>query len=217
MKKPQRIGTSKNPIKPNVEHGSLSGIDNERGLLHRFILPNASLKPKGNPDAYFDFKYADEADFLCSFIANLTSNPNLTKTEFKIGISLYDLLQNNDGKVFITTSRNIDPYRTIGEDEELFIGKELDLLASDIEDQPLYQLLKDKYGINVNTDVMNKVIRRLHSFHYITVTNITHNNLYKDNTINPENKKRRAYLKHIKLYEGMIKRTLVGKWLSKGI
>jgi len=210
-----RVGSTKNPIKTIQEHDKLSTlglIDYARPLLQKHI----KTKVDEGEEVYFDFGNKPSAQTSGLFLKNLISNPFLSTLELKIGVALFDLLSYSEGEIFITTTRKIVLHEGDSDDSTFFTGQGESIDWRDFNEIPLQKILSDNYKINVTTDEMNKRLKRLHDFHYISVTGITYDNVYsKQRTSTPKGNKRQSYLKLIQLYEGMSEKSLVGKWKEK--
>ncbi len=203
------VGTETNPLKLKNQHQNteLAQKFAAQGKLyiHRPLLQ--ACTKNNNGEGGFAFDKAAEESF--SYVANILSNPNLTPTETKVAIALHNILVGG-GMAFICTSNKLKT-KNCGEDGIIYIGKSGDWVP--LEETPLHQLLFKKYRIKVSTDVLNKILARLDSFHYINITPVIPENSYvecEDRIIKP-----RAYYKHIALNEMMDYKKLVNVWVKE--
>jgi predicted transposase YbfD/YdcC len=234
-----KIGSAEYPIQLKKEHDTYQSITEgtaERNLLHKFTIKSES-RLKGGHLTSEDFDEYDDPGFRFSyvkkdeigyelFMSNIISNPHLPVLCMRVAIALYLLLDNvaNNEDVFITTSRKLN-YDEIGDDGFVYIGKSSeDFLIN--EDSRLTQILNADFNLDIPTKVLNKVLDTLHSFHYITVTDISPDNLHKNakEQWNKENKNKktgkkkfRACVKHIRLNSLLREISLIHKWLPKDV
>jgi len=204
------IGTKENPLKLKNQHQNTELAKKfaaqGKHYIHRPLLQACTKNNNGEGGFAFDKAHEENFD---NYVANILSNPNLTPTETKIAIALQNKLFACDGTVFICTSNKLDT-ESFGDDGIICIGKNDEYAF--VEKMPLHQLLSKEYGIKVNTDVLNKTLGRLDSFHYINLTPVILENGYikcKERAEKP-----RAYLKHIALNDMMESKSLVNAWIK---
>jgi hypothetical protein len=216
------IGTKNHPIKlKKINDGDYSE-SKERLLLHKHTKKKIKGKEDLGDDSLFKFKKLEvSGDEYFTFSHNLISNPILTPQEIKLGLVLYYLLVGKKwGDIFITASRTLN-YDNL---EELFVrkGKKLNMFRID-ENSILKGVLLNDFNTTINNQRLNEAITRLHQFGYITVTEVTPDNLYyksrkRWNTAYPDKiigkTNFRAYLKHIVLNPNMEKKILVNRWFK---
>jgi predicted transposase YbfD/YdcC len=234
-----KVGSQEYPIKLKKEHDTYQSITEgsaERNLLHKFTIKSES-RLKGGHLTSEDFDEDDDPGFRFSyvkkdeigyelFMSNIISNPHLPVLCMRVAIALYLLLDYriNDSDVFITTSRKLN-YDKIGDDGFIYIGKGLeDYLIN--EDSRLIHILNTDFNLNISTKVLNKILDTLHSFHYITVTDISPDNIHKNvkeqwdkenKTKESDKTKFRACVKHIRLNPLLREISLIHKWLPKDV
>lgn len=220
-----KVGSNKHPIKLVSEHDETYDSESssaKRKLLHKYT----KLTEKQNPDSNFDFKHIEKADIgYMLFFHNIVANSNLPSLSVRVGIALYLLLWHTKrGEVFITTSRKLafDDYGSLG---SIFIGKGNGKNEEYIlnEDSKLLPILINDFNIDITYNQLNKTLKNLHQFHYITITGITPDNLYaegrkkwnRDNSDQIIGKtKFRANIKHINLNFILEDKLLIKKWVS---
>jgi len=204
------VGTIENPLKLKNQHQdtelSKKFAAKSKLYIHRPLLQKCTKNNNGEDGFAFDKAHEDRA----SYVANILSNPNLTPIEIKVAIAIHNILEGSwDGNVFICTSNKLN-IENCGEDGLIYIGKNGDWAL--LEETPLHQLLLKIYGIKISTDVLNRTLARLDSFHYINLTAVIPENGHiecKQRSIKP-----RAYFKHIALNEMMAYKNLVNTWVK---
>jgi hypothetical protein len=218
------VGSREHPLKLVGEHdGTYETGTNQskRKLLHKYT----KLTEKQKPDSNFDFKHLKKENIsYMLFFHNVIANSNLPSLSVRVVMALYFLISyTNSGLVFITTSRNLK-VDDCGFLDNIFIGKGKSQKEYTIdEDSELLSILIRDFNIDINYNQLNKTLKNLHQFHYITVTSITPDNLYEDSKKvwdkeNPQQKigkaRFRASLKHINLNFILEDKLLVKKWVG---
>lgn len=211
-----RIGTKNNPIR-------LVNESIERPLLVQCCRNTSS--------GGFDFH--DLQDFGEDvYLRNVISNPFLTGQEIKLAIYFFVELEGESGKVFSTSTDLFGflPANTYG---EWFFDKETEDWRSGIafgfEDTlrskiiftnehgyyPSLVIAASSMGIKVTSHRLIALIRRLHDFGYITVTDITLRNTYEYTHSPKDSEESRARLRHIRLCKGMQRKDLSSRWYNR--
>lgn len=205
-----RIGTSSNPIKPVSE-------STPRKLLLKHC-KNTSI-------GFFDFhslpNFGND-----TYILNVLFNSHLSPQEVKFAIYFHEELS-KVGKVFSTSSGNFCPANEYGEGfiedgkycEGVVIGgidsiKQITCKTNEEGYFPSLMCLADSMGMKLTPQGMTKLVRRLHDFGYITVTDITPANTYTPPALHKKTEYR-ARLRYIRLCEGMRWKDISARWLSK--
>lgn len=207
----KKPGSFDNPIMIKNKHQNieLSKEYARRGELyiHRPFLQKSTKHNNGDE---FAFDKAPEGDE--HFVLNVISNPNLQPLDIKIALALFELLDwrnNGEGMVYLCTSKEIDleNYGELGGDIVFSDG-----FVREIEPTPLTKQLSNLFKTSVSNDILNKVLTRLDSFHYINVTPVTMSN---SKLTKPEQKtsKSKAYLKLIEINEMMDTKNLTNIWV----
>lgn len=207
----KKPGSFDNPIIIKNKHQNieLSKEYARRGELyiHRTFLQKST---KHNYGDEFAFDKAPEG--YEHFVLNVISNPNLQPLDIRIALALFEILEwrhSGEGKVYLCTSKELDleNYGELGEDIVFSDGFEREIDPTPLTEQ-LYKLFKTL----VSTDILNKVLARLDSFHYINVTPVT---MANSKLAKPELKtsKSKAYLKLIEINEMMDTKNLTNIWV----
>lgn len=211
-----RIGTENNPIR----------------LVNESIKRDLLIKHCRNTfSGGFDFhSLPDFGEDV--YLRNVIYNPFLSGQEIKLAIYFFIELELESGKVFSTTVDSYDfvPVNTYG---ELFFDIETDGMRAGIafgrEDSlksqvvfantdgyyPSLAIAASSMGIKVTSHRLLALLRRLHDFGYITVTDITSRNTYDYENLASDTNDSRARLRHIRLCKGMQKKDLTNRWLPR--
>lgn len=209
-----RLGSLSNPIK----------LVNE-SIVRDLLVKHARHTSRG----IFDFNSLPDQDYD-SFIMNVLTNPHLTFQEAKLAIYFHQYLP-NEGTVYTTSfSNSFMPAYTYGglfkDKKELrdgiLIGTE-DSIRGYVEycdDDGEYVRLPDiseMLCMKLTSQKLLGLLKRLHDFGYITITDINEKNTYFKSKKNTEkkDKRTRARLRHIRLCRGMCNKDLSGRWLPK--
>ncbi|WP_306522198.1 hypothetical protein [Rheinheimera sp.] len=205
-----RIGTKKNPIK----------LVNE-SISRRLLLAHC----KNTSSKHFDFHSLPNFGEDC-FIENVLFNPHLTLPEVKLAIYFFGELADG-GQIFTTSfAEDFRPALLYGDvfevDEEFIDGMAIgsdESLRSEVaySNEGYYTslpLITSRMGMKLTSQRLINLLRRLHDFGYVTVTDITPDNSYEPPN-KADKKVSRARLRHIRLHNGMRKKDLTGRWLSK--
>lgn len=200
-----RIGTSDNPIK-------LVSESTPRSLLLKHSR-STSLDE-------FDFhKLPDSEDD--AYINNIIFNNHLTLQEVKLAVYFHERLAYN-GAVFSTSnSEKFCPMKEYGDIDigGLVIGSDgsfdQDIVdADEYGEFPSLLNLTTAMGMQLTPQGITNLVRRLHDFGYITVTDITPINTFTPKK--PSLKQTyRARLRHIRLCEGMRRKDISSRWISR--
>lgn len=205
-----RIGTFDHPVK-------LVSEDAPRKLLLKHIL----LTSHG----VFDFhKLADFGSD--TYILNVLFNNHLTLQDVKLALYFHEELADG-GKVFSTSSSNFCPANQYGEGiiENGIYRKFLVIGSNDSFKQDICYTNEEGYfpslihlttsmGMKLTPQGITNLVRRLHDFGYITVTDVTPANTYNPSEANKK-ASYRARLRHIRLCKGMCQKDLSGRWISR--
>lgn len=158
------------------------------------------------------FKDEPKGDVIDDFFhLNLVSNPFLSSSDIAIGTALYYLLtklsSNLDGELFWTATPK--PFSTDNyEDNQFWVQYEGLTFFYDLPFKSLKQELSN-LNIDLTSESIIKSLRRLHGCHYITITT------KHGRGIDGDDSRFRSEYRHIRLYDGMIKRKLSGTWMKK--
>ncbi|MCS6241452.1 hypothetical protein [Shewanella baltica] len=205
-----RIGTYDNPLKLVRE-----------GAPRELLLKHSRHTSRG----VFDFHKLD--DFGSNtYILNVLFNNHLTLQDVKLALYFYEELADG-GRLFSTSSGNFRPANEYGEgfhtqdtyEEGLVIGTdesfEQDFIRTNKSGYfPSLLHLTTSMGMNLTPQGITKLIRRLHDFGYITVTDVTPANTYNP-PVTGKKTKYRARLRHIRLCKGMCQKDISGRWISR--
>lgn len=213
-----RLGDQHNPLK-------LMNENSKRPLLEKYA--------QHTTDEGFDHNqiksYGTE-----NYIYNLIFNQHLTLAEVKLGLLLHEQLKSKVHGDVYDTSADLDfiPAYVYGcyiEDKKgikhhtILAGRKnskqgfLDF-RSDKEGSynGLYWSAK-ALGLNLTPQRFVSVLKRLHDFGYITITDISPDNCYESkkakNGSNPL--ERRVRLRHIRLHKGAMKKIVFSRFIDK--
>ena len=208
-----------NPLKLKKKHqnSELERVKSKNGekYFHRELLqlstkPNVNTRNTEEPAQFSFLKLKDQSEDC--FALNLVSNPNLKPIEIKIALGINHLLKSlyseEDGVVFICTTKKLNP-ESISEHDFIFTDRS-SFGYSDIIIKPLYELLTELLNIQISNAILNKALKRLDSFHYFSVTPLTPDNFHSG-TINKK-VEHRAYYKHIEVNQHMCSKNISGYW-----
>jgi len=174
-----------------------------------------------------EFDFHALPDFGCEcYLQNVLYNPHLTPYEVKLAVFFYEDLIDG-GKIYTTSFSDVFmPALRYG---GLFqVGKDFydgiacgnlesfnsDVIYSEDGYYPSLPKYTELMGMKLTAQRLLNLVRRLHDFGYITVTDITINNTYRKKSKNNE-KAVRARLRHIRLCKGMQNKDITGRWLPK--
>lgn len=211
-----RLGSLSNPIK----------LVNE-SIVRDLLVKYARHTARG----IFDFNSLPDQDYDC-FIMNVLTNPYLTFQEAKLAIYFHQHVP-NEGTIYTTSFSNLFipayTYGALFKDKEesregILIGTE-DSIKGYIEysdDYGEYVRLPDiteMLCMKLTSQKLLGLLKRLHDFGYITITDINEKNTYCKSKKNTEkkDKKSRARLRHIRLCRGMCNKNLSERWLPKKV
>jgi len=218
------IGTKEHPIKLKHINDDDESFQIERTLLHRHTKKRVKGQSSDGDEKLFKFKKLEPSkDEYFTYSHNLLSNPVLTPQQIKVGLALYYILCDKKwGEIFITSTRNLDIDK-IGYLGELVVKKGKRTIKFNIgERDRLNEILKSDFNITINNQKLNESLTVLHQFAYITLTEVTPDNLfYEDkqewNKLHSEKPigetKFRAYFKHLVLNPNMEKKLLISRWI----
>lgn len=219
------IATKEHPIKLKHINDDDNSFQIERPLLHKHIKKKVKGQNQDDEVELFKFKKLEPSiDEYFTYSHNLLSNPVLTPQQIKVGLALYyTLFDKKWGEIFITSTRNLDIDK-VGYLGELVVKKGKRIKKFNLSEQDrLKDMLENDFNITINNQKLNESINVLHQFAYITLTEITPENLYsKDkqtwNKKFPQKEigktKFRAYFKHIALNPNMEKKRLINRWIK---
>jgi hypothetical protein len=205
-----KVGSEYNPIK--LVNESIC-----RELLVKFATNTAV--------GVFDFHSLPDFGRDC-YLLNVLYNPHLTPYEVKLAVFFHEELIDG-GKIYTTSfSEKFMPALSYGDvfqvDDDyvdgIAFGTEESLRSGVIySNNGYYPSLPghtQSMGMKLTSQRIINLLKRLHKFGYITVTDITINNTYglkaKAKVENP-----RARLRHIRLCKGMQNKDLTGRWIPK--
>ena len=219
-----KIGTQKHPIKLKHINDDDQSFQIERPLLHKHTKKRIKGQLQDGDEKLFEFKKLEPSiDEYFTYSHNLLSNPILTPQQIKVGLALYYILfDKKKGEIFITSTRKLDIDK-IGYLGELIIKKGQQIKKFNLSDRDrLKDILENDFNIAINNQKLNESLYVLHQFAYITLTEITPDNLFsKDkqqwNKKHPEKligeTKFKAYFKHLALNPNMEKKLLISRWI----
>lgn len=218
------LGSAENPIVLKNKHQDIGSEKyyakhkNGEMYIHRPLLQTHTInnheRDNDDPESgLFAFhKLRDDQD---CFTKNVISNPHLQPLEVKILLALNEFFQDHWSyeMVYICSSNmiNLDNF---GDDEGFSIAEGNTESLVEVNDVPLYILLGNALNTSISNEKLNKILIRLDSFHYISVTPVTFENS-KLGISQKHNKNQRAYLKVIQINELMGSKNLTDIWLVK--
>ena len=223
------LGSYDNPIilknkHQDIESEKYTSRHSSNGVyVHRLLLQlhtgnNHEIDEDDSSSGVFAFhKLATQEN---CYIKNVISNPYLQPLEMKVAIALFNISEDDledDKFVYICTSKkiNIDNYGDDDDDGCIWMENyKSESFFSGINQTPLFKKLEKAFNIRVSNEKLNKILIRLDSFHYISVTPVTFENS-KLSIIQKHNKNQRAYLKIIQINELMDSKNLTDIWLVK--
>jgi hypothetical protein len=206
------IGSLDNPVylKNKHQNSKLSKEYMSRGevYVHRPLLQRCTKHNNGD-----EFAFDKAPEGYEQYTSNVISNPNLQPLDIKVALALFEMLDwrnNDEGKVYICTTKELDleSYGDYGQEINFSDGYEREIV-----EMPLTEQLAKLFNISISTDVLNKVLTRLDSFHYISVTPVSMANS-KLGKSTSESKKIKAYLKLIEINDMMDSKNLTNIWVK---
>ncbi|OUS69118.1 hypothetical protein B5G52_17745 [Pseudoalteromonas sp. A601] len=218
------LGSAKNPIILKNKHQDIESekyyarhkngeMYIHRPLLQMHTINNHELDKDDPESGIFAFhKLRDDQD---CFTKNVISNPHLQPLETKILLALNEFFQAHwSYEMVYICSSNIITLDNFGDDEGFWIAEGSTESLVEVNDAPLYKLLGKALNTNISSEKLNKILIRLDSFHYISVTPVTFENS-KLGISQKHDKNQRAYLKIIQINELMDSKNLADIWLVK--
>ncbi|MCQ8878748.1 hypothetical protein NQT69_12120 [Pseudoalteromonas shioyasakiensis] len=218
------LGSAKNPIILKNKHQDIESekyyarhkngeMYIHRPLLQMHTINNHELDKNDPESGTFAFhKLRDDQD---CFTKNVISNPHLQPLEAKILLALNEFFQAHwSYEMVYICSSNIINLDNFGDDEGFWIAEGSTESLVEVNDVPLYKLLGKSLNTSISNEKLNKILIRLDSFHYISVTPVTFENS-KLGISKKHNKNQRAYLKIIQINELMDSKNLENTWLIK--
>lgn len=231
------IGTDSNPIilTPELHVPSSSRtvpLYERRSLLHKHSIIGDFEENDLN-----EVKYETDRDY---FVSNIISNTWLNHKEVKIAIYLYSLLDDSIGNIFKVCSMSQNSKKVVGNNEPK-LG-ECGYLTLESGDRKLIsccaikevESLSDKIysdlGFTVDGPRLTGILRKLHRFSYITLTDINYWNTKNGlNELKLKYKKKggftaadvlyktssRSVFKHVRISKYMIKVWVSNKWVNE--
>ena len=140
---------------------------------------------------------------------------SLQPLEVKILFALYELFQEYFCyEMVFTCSNNEVNLDNFGDDYGFWVAEGNTESLVEVNNVPLYKLLGKALNISISNEKLNKILIRLDSFHYISVTPVTFENS-RLGISQKHNKNQRAYLKIIQINELMDTKNLTNIWLAK--
>lgn len=219
------IGTKEHPIKLKQINDDDYSFQIERTLLHKYTKKRIKGKNQDGDEDLFKFKKLEPSiDEYFTYSHNLISNPFLTPQQIKVGLALYYILFDNKfGEILITSTRSLDVDK-IGYLGELVVKKGQQIKRFSLSERDrLKDILEHDFNITINNQKLNESLNVLHQFAYITLTEITPDNLFSEdkqkwNKQHPDKPisetKFRAYFKHLVLNPNMEKKRLISRWIK---
>lgn len=218
------LGSTKNPIVLKNKHQDIESekyyarhkngeMYIHRPLLQTHTINNHELDNDDPESGLFAFhKLRDDQD---CFTKNVISNPHLQPLEVKILLALNEFFQEHCSyeMVYICSS-NIINLDNFGDDEGFWVAEGNTESLVEVNEVPLYKLLGKALNTNISNEKLNKILIRLDSFHYISVTPVTFENS-KRGISQKHDQNQRAYLKIIQINELMDSKNLTDIWLVK--
>lgn len=218
------LGSAKNPIVLKNKHQDTESEKyyarhkNGDMYIHRPLL---QMHTKNNHELDNDdpesglFAFHKLRDDLDCFTKNVISNPHLQPLEVKILLALYELFQEYSCyEMVFTCSNNEVNLDNFGDDYGFWVAEGNTESLVEVNNVPLYKLLGKALNISISNEKLNKILIRLDSFHYISITPVTFENS-KLGISQKHNKNQRAYLKIIQINELMDSKNLTNIWLVK--
>lgn len=203
----KKIGSEANPIRllPDIAKRTYfeeaTGIGRDVGI----VVDMSRMKP---PKLAFQL-----------YIKNLITNPCLSANEMRLGYLLYDTFENDYTEAtFLVVPMSEFHMSKVGEDGLLYItaSRSVPEGFDYLEKQSLLEKTKS-WRLNISTGELIKSLNKLHSFFYITCTEISEENL-AENRIGFKYKKNEILLSeqtemvHIRLNDRFDKIDLTNRW-----
>jgi len=207
-----KVGSQSNPIKLVPDVGFRELLAETTGI---------GVEDEGAVIAFSKMKEPKQSFDL--YVKNLMRNPSLTAVEMRLGFLLFDLLENEYFEAFfLLVVETRFRMSSVGENGILYLHDKRQVKTGIelLEKQSLLEIAR-KANIDVDTRSLITALNRLHSFFYISCTEISEVNTAenrsgydygKHETLLGENTK----IVHIRLNERLAKYDLTKKWRQKG-
>ncbi|EGT3628261.1 hypothetical protein FAP94_18040 [Morganella morganii] len=236
-----QIGTCGNPILLVPE----SHLESVRGVniyMERDLLFSLSTFGENNTAGLSELRYESSKDY---FILNVISNSFMTLNETKIALFLHEQLKKNinlGSEVYSVSRKNVRRNGSglggsidVGEMGYLMIGNEGSLTKMELFEvdkiQCLTELLKSELGISISESRLTGILRTLHRYSYITLTDINWYNskegvsqlreLVHEGEMTEEDCQAwtsgRSVLKHIRICKRMVHVNMSPHWFMKAM
>ncbi|MFC1518831.1 hypothetical protein ACFL6Z_03840 [Pseudomonadota bacterium] len=231
------IGTDANPIILTPE-SHLFGVKSIQLYEERKLLLEYSTFSDAEQLGLSEAKYEKDCDH---YIANVISNVWLNHKELKVAIYLYLKLNDSGGDVFRVASREKNSKKKIGKNSThigevgfITIGNDESTIKSSFVNiegiDSLSNLIEADLGFIIDAPRLTGILRKLHRFSYITLTDINYWNTRDGlselrSTFNEKksftvedtlyNTSSRSVYKHIRICERMKRVWMVDKWKVK--
>ncbi|TDF34387.1 hypothetical protein EYS14_24740 [Alteromonadaceae bacterium M269] len=152
------------------------------------------------------------------YVKNLISNPMLKKKELKLGLLIFRIIDMSWGATFLTVKKTDYRMSGIGENGILHVSDKRTLPSGyDILEKQSLLEIANKYNLKIDTETLIRALNRLHSFFYITCTEISHVNAASERVgfnydMNEVLLSDETKLIHIRLNERFTRFDLSKKW-----
>lgn len=218
------LGSAKNPIVLKNKHQDIESekyyarYKNGEMYIHRPLLQTHTINnhelDNDDPESGL-FAFHKLRDGQDCFTKNVISNPHLQPLEVKILLALDELFQEYFCyEMVFTCSTNEINLDNFGDGYGFWVAEGNTESLVEVNNVPLYKLLGKALNISISNEKLNKILIRLDSFHYISVTPVTFENS-RLGISQKHNKNQRAYLKIIQINELMDSKNLTNIWLAK--
>ena len=207
----EKVGSQSNPLKLVPDIG------------HRKLLADTTGIGMGDEGAVTVFsKMKEPKQGFDLYLKNLMRNPSLTAVELRLGFLLFDLLENEYSEaIFLLVVENRFRMSSVGEDGILYLHDKRQVSTGTelLDKQSLLEIAR-KANIDMDTRSLIKALNRLHSFFYITCTEVSEANTSGNRNgfaygtheiLLPDD----AQIAHIRLNERFAKYDLTKKWSTQ--
>ena len=202
-----KLGTEENPIKLVPDNAKRRAFEDATGIGSNVdvVVDMSRMKPP---------KKASEL-----YLTNLIRNPKLSADEIRLGFLLFDLLDFSfDSQCFLLVEASKFHMSKVGEYGFLYFhGSRNSIDGSDfLEKRSLLEIAR-KCRLDVNSAGLIDLLNRLHSFFYITCTEICEQNLAVNRTSFRYSEQEvllseSSKMVHIRLNERFIRIDLTKRW-----
>lgn len=202
-----KVGSEGSPIRltPDVSKRALFEQGTNIDCVPDAVVAINRIKaPKKSFDLYFN---------------NLLWNPNLDADEIRVGYLLYELIEDQCSDPIFLVAESFHMSR-VGEDGVIHVRSISDTAKSfeSADKQSLLNMLH-KHRMKINTEDLISILNKLHSFFYITCTEICESNLDADK-VGFDYKKEQVLLSndtklvHVRLNHHFDRINMINRWIA---